>query len=90
VGCRRRADGGCAIEVYDTGRGIPADKTEEIFAEFVQLGNLERDRGKGLGLGLSIVRKTAALLGFGTAVRSVVGRGSCFVVSVPPEAMVRG
>ncbi len=89
VGCRRRAGGGCSIEVYDTGHGIPAEKTEEIFAEFVQLGNSERDRGKGLGLGLSIARKTSALLGFSVGVRSAEGRGSCFSVTVPAEAMVR-
>ncbi|EDY86386.1 periplasmic Sensor Hybrid Histidine Kinase [gamma proteobacterium HTCC5015] len=50
------------IEVRDTGPGIPADKHEEIFAEFVQLDNPERDRNKGLGLGLAIVRRLCHLL----------------------------
>ena len=55
VGCRRRGDH-VRIEVWDSGIGIPAEKRQEIFQEFVQLGNAERDRSKGLGIGLSITR----------------------------------
>ncbi|GAB1392155.1 hypothetical protein MASR1M60_03180 [Rhodocyclaceae bacterium] len=71
------------IEVWDTGIGIPADQQALIFEELVQLDNPERDPTKGLGLGLAIVRRTADLLGHSLSVRSRVGRGSCFRLTVP-------
>ena len=82
VGCRRRGNIVSFI-VCDTGIGIPADRREEIFQEFVQLSNPERDRNKGLGLGLSIVKRSADLLGHAITLRSAPGRGSCFTISVP-------
>jgi PAS domain S-box-containing protein len=71
------------IEVYDTGSGIPANQLDDIFQEFYQLGNPERDRRQGLGLGLAIVKRGAALLGHDITVRSRLGRGSCFAITVP-------
>ncbi len=50
LGCRRRGNT-VRIEVWDTGRGIPEERHSEIFREFYQLENPERDRRKGLGLG---------------------------------------
>jgi signal transduction histidine kinase len=82
VGCRRRKDG-LAIEVWDTGVGIPEDKYQEIFREFHQLANPQRDRGQGLGLGLAIVERTAQLLDHRIEVRSRVGKGSVFSIVVP-------
>lgn len=82
VGARRRGDA-ARIEVYDTGPGIPAGSLDDIFLEFHQLGNPERDRRKGLGLGLAIVKRLAGLLGHRVDVRSTVGRGSRFAVTVP-------
>ena len=82
VGCRRRA-GLLSIEVWDTGRGIPAAMQEKVFHEYVQLGNAERDRSKGLGLGLAIVRRMSELLGSGLTLRSRPGLGSCFAITVP-------
>ena len=82
VGCRRRA-GRLVVEVWDTGRGIAPDQQGRIFDEYVQLDNLERDRVKGLGLGLAIVRRLCALLACPVTVRSRPGRGSCFAVSIP-------
>jgi signal transduction histidine kinase/CheY-like chemotaxis protein len=82
IGCRRRA-GRLALQVWDTGRGIPADQREAIFQEYYQIGNAERDREKGLGLGLAIVRRLAALLACELSLRSEVGKGSCFEVSAP-------
>jgi CheY-like chemotaxis protein len=55
----------------------------EVFEEFVQLDNPERDRAKGLGLGLTIVKRTAALLGHPLTLISTPGRGSCFRVEAP-------
>jgi signal transduction histidine kinase len=82
IGCRRQG-GMVRVEVVDTGPGIPVDMREAVFEEFVQLGNPERDRAKGLGLGLAIVRRLAALLGCRVGVRSAEGRGSCFYVELP-------
>ncbi|HEY0832470.1 MAG TPA: ATP-binding protein [Azospirillum sp.] len=80
----RCADGeALRIEVWDTGVGVPADETERIFEEFHQLGNPERDRTHGLGLGLAIVQRLSRLLGHPVEVRSEPGRGSVFAVSVP-------
>jgi signal transduction histidine kinase len=61
-GCRRR-EGRLWVEVWDTGVGIPADKTAEIFEEFNQLGNNDLNREQGTGIGLTIVSKEAAPLG---------------------------
>lgn len=82
VGCRRDGDG-LKVVVCDTGIGVPQDQLDIIFDDFYQIGNTERDREKGLGLGLPVVRRVAALLGHRISVRSVVGRGSCFAIRVP-------
>lgn len=82
VGCRRKA-GGVAIEVLDTGPGIAREHREAIFQEYAQLGNPQRDRAKGLGLGLAIVRRLTNLLGCDLQLRSEVGRGSCFSLTAP-------
>jgi PAS domain S-box-containing protein len=82
LGCRRR-QGELRIEVWDTGIGIPQDRLGEIFEEFTQLGNPERDRTQGLGLGLAIVDRLARLLGHRVEVQSVPGRGSRFTITVP-------
>ena len=82
VGCRRKADA-IRIEVWDSGRGIPEDKYPEIFQEFSQLENPERDRRKGLGLGLAIVDRLTRLLDHRIELQSRVGRGTVFRVTVP-------
>ncbi len=82
IGCRRRGDS-VSIEVWDTGPGIPPEKHAEIFQEFTQLGNPDRDRRKGLGLGLAIVERLAKLLGHTVRLRSVPSKGSVFAVTVP-------
>lgn len=82
VACRRRGEG-AVIQVWDTGTGIAAEHLSVVFDDFVQLGNPERDRTKGLGLGLPIARRTARLLGSDVTVRSRHGRGSVFSVALP-------
>lgn len=82
IGCRRR-QGRVWVEVWDSGIGFPEDRLDEIFDEFVQLREDERNRDKGSGLGLAIVAKTAALLGLQLRVRSWAGRGSMFAVELP-------
>ena len=78
---RRRAT--LRLEVWDTGIGIAEGDLARIFEEFVQLGNPERDRRKGLGLGLSIAQRGAVLLGSGIDVCSRPGRGSRFAIAQP-------
>ncbi|WP_419690004.1 ATP-binding protein [Burkholderia theae] len=87
VGCRRRVDG-ISIEVHDTGCGIPSDQLEVIFQEYYQVGNPERDREKGLGLGLAIVRRLTDLLNCRLTVKSSPGRGSCFCVDVEQSSLL--
>lgn len=71
-----------SIEVSDTGIGIPAEELEKIFIEFHQVRRDGRKR-EGVGLGLSITRRLADLLGHTVSVRSTPGEGSCFTVRVP-------
>ncbi|CCG40182.1 sensor histidine kinase [Magnetospirillum molischianum] len=82
LGCRRQGPM-WQICVYDTGIGIEHDKQGRVFEEFFQVGNPERDRTKGLGLGLAIVIRLARLLHHRISLRSTLGRGSVFAVSVP-------
>ncbi len=82
VSCRRRR-GVVRVEVWDTGDGIPQHAREEIFEEYVQLENPERDQAKGLGLGLAICRRLAELLAIPIGVRSRLGRGSVFWIELP-------
>lgn len=64
------------LTVTDTGIGISADECERVFREFYQVANVERDRSKGLGLGLSIVRRLCDLLGVELSLQSEVGVGT--------------
>jgi signal transduction histidine kinase/FixJ family two-component response regulator len=82
VGCRKRGDQ-LRIEVWDTGIGIPSDQHDKIFGEFYRLSEPDRDRRAGLGLGLAIVDRLCRLLGHSIEVKSTVGKGSVFAVSVP-------
>jgi signal transduction histidine kinase/ActR/RegA family two-component response regulator len=79
----RRRGGKARIEVRDSGPGIALEMQSLIFQEFVQIGNPERDREKGLGLGLAIVQRLARLLNHTVGVRSHPGRGAVFWVEVP-------
>jgi signal transduction histidine kinase/ActR/RegA family two-component response regulator len=82
LACRRRGPR-AVIEVWDTGVGIPAAQHQAIFREFHQLGNPERDRRKGLGLGLAIVDGLARAMGVDIGLASQPGRGSVFRLSLP-------
>ena len=96
LACRTPGDGvisGCGsvsgkgprarIEVWDSGIGIAPEHQTQVFREFYQVGNSERDRTRGLGLGLNIVKRTAHLLGHPFALRSSLGLGSRFTLEVP-------
>ncbi|MEO8671609.1 MAG: ATP-binding protein [Tahibacter sp.] len=71
------------IEVRDSGRGIPREQQQAIFKEFVQLENPQRDRRKGLGLGLAIVERLVRELGHRLSLESEPGDGACFRISMP-------
>ncbi|WP_411877762.1 hybrid sensor histidine kinase/response regulator [Polaromonas sp. YR568] len=82
VGLRRR-EGRTVMEVWDTGIGIAPENQQEIFREFHQLGNPERDRRKGLGLGLAIADGLARALGHKLSVVSRPGQGTVFRLELP-------
>lgn len=71
------------ICVSDTGIGIAEEDQSRIFMEFVQIDNPERDRNKGVGLGLASVRRRCELLGYNYGVQSMLGLGSRFHIDVP-------
>lgn len=84
VACRRIGGGTrLRIEVWDSGIGIAPQHHQDIFKEFFQISNTERDRNKGLGLGLNIVERTARLLGHPLHLCSRLGHGSRFGIEVP-------
>ena len=82
LGCRRM-EARLTLVVINSGVGIPPEKQQQVFEDFFQIGNPERDRSQGLGLGLPIVARMARLLDHPVSVRSVPGRGSVFCISVP-------
>jgi signal transduction histidine kinase/CheY-like chemotaxis protein len=86
VACRSRA-GTVHIEVRDSGPGIAPALHRDIFQEFYQVNNQERDRSKGVGLGLAIVDRLGRILGHRVLVRSAPGRGSTFAIELPPGSM---
>jgi signal transduction histidine kinase len=68
--------------VSDTGPGLDASDHERVFEEFVQLGP-ERGELRGSGLGLSICKRLATLLGGKVGVVSEPGRGTTFTATIP-------
>ena len=86
IGARRRGNM-VRIEVWDTGIGIPLAEQDSIFEPYHQLSPATVDRGRGLGLGLSIVRSLGEMLGHKVEVRSRDGdgrgHGSVFSITVP-------
>ena len=82
IGCRRKA-GALRVSVHDTGPGIAAAERQVIFEEFYQTGNPERDRAKGIGLGLAIVDRLARLMRAPLRLDSWPGRGSVFSIELP-------
>lgn len=85
VGCRKQG-GRLRIEILDNGPGIPSDQHQNIFGEFYRLGESDRDRRAGLGLGLAIVERLGRLLNHPINLSSALGKGSCFSVTLPTVA----
>jgi signal transduction histidine kinase len=82
VACRTHGSQ-AVVEVWDTGVGIAPEHQQGIFREFHQLGNPERDRRKGLGLGLAIADGLARAMGYELTLKSTSGRGSVFRLTLP-------
>jgi signal transduction histidine kinase/CheY-like chemotaxis protein len=82
IACRKRRDR-VLLQVWDTGIGIPGDRIAKVFEEFHQIDNPHRDRSRGLGLGLAIVRRLCDLLGLPLSLRSRLGRGTVVSVLLP-------
>lgn len=74
---------GVRVQVWDTGIGIAPQHLDSIFEEYFQVGNPERDRTRGLGLGLAIARRIATLLDTSILCRSRLGQGSLFEFQLP-------
>ncbi|MBX3622844.1 MAG: response regulator [Rhizobacter sp.] len=81
VVARSRADA-ISIEVWDTGIGIPPDELPKVFDEFYQVDNPGRDRSRGLGMGLAIVKRLVLLMGHQLEVHSQPGRGTVFRILI--------
>lgn len=69
--------------IADTGIGIPQDQLENVFSEFNQLGNPERDKQKGLGLGLSIVKRLCELMELDIDFKSTLDKGTEVTLNIP-------
>ena len=82
VAVRRRGEQ-VLLQVWDTGAGIATESQALVFEEFVQLDNPARARTQGIGLGLSLVKRAAAVMGAPLGLRSQPGRGSCFWIELP-------
>ena len=81
----RRGQTGVRVEITDTGPGIPEADRDAIFREFHRL-NARASASEGMGLGLAIVERAAALLGHSVTLNSTLGKGSRFVLHLGPEA----
>jgi signal transduction histidine kinase len=82
LACRHRC-GRLILQIYDTGIGISAEHHDLVFEEFFQVDNSERDRTKGLGLGLAVVDKAARLMDLTLTLTSCPGRGTRITVAFP-------
>lgn len=75
------------VEVWDTGPGIPEDEQENIFKEFHRVA-ARASASEGLGLGLAIVERAAALLGHPLGLSSRPGRGTVFMLQLPLSEVI--
>jgi signal transduction histidine kinase len=83
VSARRTGDDMVTFSVADTGIGIAAEFHHAMFKDFNQIDSPIQKRLRGTGLGLSLSKKLATLLGGEVGLTSVQGAGSTFFVTVP-------
>jgi signal transduction histidine kinase len=82
----RRAGPDVVLEVSDSGAGIPPELHDRVFEPFFQVDPSTTRREGGLGLGLSLSREFARLLGGDLTLRSAPGEGSTFTLRLPVDA----
>ena len=70
------------LTIADTGTGIPENQHKYVFEEFTQLDNSERDRQKGLGLGLSIVKRISQVINVPIELKSRIDKGTQFTLTL--------
>ena len=75
-----------SFEVHDSGAGIPEAELQSIFEVFYQVDSTATRRAGGTGMGLAISRSLAEMQGGSLSVSSVVGQGSCFILTLPIRA----
>ena len=85
VAARLVREGTVEFAVSDTGIGIAPDHLPALFSDFVQIDTRIQKRLRGTGLGLSLAKKFAELLGGRVAVSSELGKGSRFSVQIPTQ-----
>ena len=83
LSCTDISDGSKLITVHDTGIGIAPEFAEDVFSEYYQVNNPSRDRNKGLGLGLAIVRRLCELMDLSLEMQSEENKGTEFRIVVP-------
>ena len=88
LSARMRGDA-ALLQVWDTGPGIPAAHMAQIFEEFHRFDQPGERGARGLGLGLSICQRISNVLAHPLGVRSEVGHGSMFSITVPRAASAR-
>ncbi|MFL6697407.1 MAG: ATP-binding protein [Vitreoscilla sp.] len=81
--CAQQQEGCVCLTVSDTGCGIDPADHGRVFEDLVQLGNPQRSRAFGHGLGLGIVRRLARLLKIDCQIDSALGQGTRFVLRIP-------
>jgi signal transduction histidine kinase len=86
VATHRDGGGDVQISVSDSGIGISAEYQSRIFDEFWQLSDPARSKGSGLGLAIS--KRLVEAMGGAIQVKSEVGKGSSFIITLPAGAVV--
>ena len=87
LGCAVR-NGTLEVRIVDTGVGIAAENIEDVFEPFWQAEQTATRKTGGTGLGLSVTRKLARLLGGDVTVASRMGSGTTFLLTLPMKAPV--
>lgn len=83
-----QGEGQWAIQVSDTGIGIPPEAQKRVFQAFEQINSMENAKQSGFGLGLSIVAKLTSLMNGKIELKSEAGTGSTFTVILPLKEAV--
>ncbi len=85
-----RKNGMLSFEVKDSGIGIKKEHYDLVFEEFRQIEGGDMRKYKGTGLGMSISRRLARVLGGDLTVESEYGKGSTFILTIPPAYVPKG